>query len=216
MKYPIKILLFITLFTTPLILLGQDNTVSKYSLQFNLGVSRTLHYNQPLSLIQCIEGCFPEEQKPRISPNVNFSIYRNIDDKNSLKLGFGSSSYRFWESGQSNVGDGVTFVPFELVQRWSFYGLSLGYRYVLNSEKKVRLFVENEFIYEIPVQHYELLKSGIAIKPKIGAMLSINDRWSILAEGFFKSALTIYSDKNFGEDYRPYAYGIQLGINLKI
>jgi hypothetical protein len=216
MKYPINILLLIVLVTTPAILLGQGKNESKYSLQFNLGLSRTLHYNQPVSLIQCIEGCFPEEQKSRISPNVNLSIYRDFNHKNSLKISFGSSSYRFWERGQVNVGDGITFLPFESVHRWSFYGLSLGYRYILNPKKKVRLFVENEFIYEIPTQDYALFKSGLAIQPKIGAILSINDRWSILAEGLFKSALTIYSDKNFGEDYRPYAYGIQIGVNLKM
>ncbi|WP_298480066.1 hypothetical protein [uncultured Maribacter sp.] len=216
MKYPVNILLLIFLFITPVVLLSQDKNQSNYGLQFSLGVARTLHYNQPVNLIQCDEGCFPEEQKPKISPTVNFSIYRDFNNKNSLKLGFGSSSYRFWEKGQSNVGDGVTFVPFESVQRWSFYGFTLGYRYIFNPEKKVRIFVENEFRYEIPTQNYGLLKSGLAIQPKIGAILSINNNWSILVEGFFKSGLTIYSDKNFGEDYRPYAYGIQLGVNLKL
>ncbi|PIB39157.1 hypothetical protein [Maribacter sp. 4G9] len=216
MKNYIHISILLILFTNAEIAIGQDSEQSKYSIQFNLGISRTLHYNQPVNLFQSLEGSFPEEQKPRNSPNVNLSIYRDFNSKNSLKIGFGSSSYRFWERAQSNVGDGITFVTVESVRRWSFYGLSLGYRFILNPERKVRLFVENEFIYEIPTQNYALLKSGLAIQPKIGGILNLNDNWSILVEGFFKSALTMYSDKNFGEDYKPYAYGVQLGVNLRI
>lgn len=212
----LRIVILTMLFSNPTILLSQDDPKREYSVQLNLGLSRTLHYNQPVNLIQCIEGCFPEEQTAKTTPNGNLNLYRDFDKKNSLKIGFGASSYKFEERGQSNIGDGVTFVPVESVRRWSFYGFSVGYRYIFNSEKKVRLFIENDFIYEIPTEDYPLFQSGLAIQPKIGAILGIDNNWSIIAEGFYKSALTVYSDKDFGKDYKPYAYGIQLGVNLKI
>ena len=216
MKHCIRISLIVMLLITTKTLLSQDRPNSNYSIQVNLGIAKTLHYDQPVNLIQCIEACFPEEQKAKITPNGNLNLYRDFNKRNSIKIGFGASSYKFEERGQSNVGDGETFVPFESVRRWSFYGFSLGYRHIFNAEKKVRFFIENDFIYEIPAQDYALLKSGLAVQPKIGAILSINNNWSIVGEGFFKSALSVYSDKDFGEDYRPYAYGIQLGLNLKI
>ena len=215
MKYLAYILIIPTLLTNPEILLGQDSGQSKYSLQLNLGLSRTLHYNRPVAQNQCIEGCFPEVQKPRNTPNGSLSLYRELNHKNSFKIGLGASNYTYREIGLAGDGGG-TFSPYELTNRWSFYGLSIGYRYIFNQEIKVRPFIENDFVYEIPTEDYALLKSGLAIQPKIGAILSINTNWSILAEGFYKSALTTYSDKDYGKDYKPYAYGIQLGINLKI
>jgi len=212
MKHLTSFLILAMLLTSSEILFGQDRN---YSLQLNLGLSRTLHYNQPVNQNRCIEGCFPEQQKSRNTPNGSLNLYRELNQENSLKLGLGASSYRYWEKGLAGDGGG-TSSPYELTNRWSFYGISLGYRYIFKTEKKVRFFLENDFIYEVPTEDYPLLKSGLAIQPKIGGILSINSNWSIIAQGFYKSALTVYSDKDFGKDYRPYAYGIQFGINLKI
>ncbi|WOC40131.1 hypothetical protein [Polaribacter sp. HL-MS24] len=136
MKYSIHILLLILLFAYPKTLIGQDSPKSKYSIQFNLGLSRTLHYNQPVNQNRCIEGCFPEEQKPKNTPNGSLNLYRELNQKNSLKIGLGASSYRYWEKGLTGDGGG-TFSPYELTKRWSFYGVSIGYRYIFNPEKKL-------------------------------------------------------------------------------
>lgn len=196
-------------------ILAQDTNLSKYSLQLNLQLSRTLHYNQPVNLNQCIEGCFAEEQKSRITPNINFSLYRDFNKKNSLKIGLGSSSYRYFEKGMTNTGGG-DFLPYESTTKWSFYSLYAGFRHIFTPLKKVKLFLENDFIYEIPAVDYGLTKNGFAIQPKIGAIINLSDNWSVIAEGFYKSGITNYKEKDFGKDYIPYAYGLQLGVNLKL
>lgn len=217
MKYSIPILLFTLLFINSKNLIGQDTSSSKYSLQLILGLAKTFHHNQPVNFSRCIEGCIPDEQKSRIAPNINLSLYRAITQKSSLKLGFGTSSYKYWEKGRGSDGS-TSFYPYEFTNKLSFYGLSLGYRYIFNQQKKVKLFIENEFIYETPVnsEYNYAIKNGLAIQPKIGAIMNLNTNWSIVSEAFYKSALISYGDKDFGEDYRPYAYGIQLGVNLKI
>jgi len=216
MKYYTFVFLITILFLNSELLFSQKNTSSKYNLQLNLGVSNTLHYNRPVNLnFRCFEGCFPEEQKSRITPNVDFNIYRNLNQNNSLKIGFGVSSYRYWERGQAGDGGGG-FSPYEFINEWSFYGLSLGYRYIFHSEKKVNLFIENDFVYEIPINESRNITNGFAIQPKIGAIIKMNANWSFIAHGFYKSSLTKYSDKGWGKEYRPYAIGIQLGLNLKI
>lgn len=216
MKYYTFISLLTVLFINSETLFSQEPESSKYNLQLTLGISNTLHHNQPVNLnYGCIEGCFPEDQKSRVTPNINFSLYRAFNLKNSLKIGLGSSSYRYWERGQTGNGGG-SFSPYELINRRSFYGLSLGYRYIFNTEKKVNFFIENDFVYEIPVEDYAFIKNSFAIQPKIGAIIKMNTNWSFIAQGFYKSALTKYSDKAWGKEYKPYAYGIQLGINLKI
>ena len=123
-----------------------------------------------------------------------------MNQKNSLKIGLGASIYRYWEKGLAGDGGG-TSSPYELTHNGAFMVYLYGYRYIFNTEIKVRPFIENDFVYEIPTEDYALLKSGLAIQPKIGAILGINTNWSILMEGFYKSVLTTYSDKDFRKDY---------------
>lgn len=215
MRYYTFIVLTI-LFINSELLCSQKVDSSKYSLQLTLGLSNTLHYNKPVNLnFRCIEGCFPEEQNSRLTPNIGFSLYRNFNQRNSLKIGVGASSYRYWERGQAGNGGGG-FGPYEFINRWSFYGISLGYRYIFNSENRVNVFLENDFVYEIPLDVNRNITSGFAIQPKIGAIVKLNNNWNFIAQGYYKSSLTAYSDKGWGKEYKPYAYGIQLGINLKI
>jgi hypothetical protein len=216
MKYYTFVFLLTILFVNSELLFSQKTKSAKYNLQLNLGVSNTLHYNRPVNLnFGCFEGCFPEEQNSRITPNVDFNIYRILNQNNSLKIGFGVSSYRYWERGQEGDGGGG-LAPYESIKRWSFYGLSIGYRYIFYSEKKVNLFIENDFVYEIPIDDNRYITNGFAIQPKIGAIIKFNSNWSFIAHGFYKTSLTEYSETGWGKEYKPYAYGVQLGINLKI
>lgn len=215
MKYIYLIIISTVLSLNSSNILAQDINISKYSLQLNLGLSSTLHYNQPVNVNQCIEGCFPEEQNSRMTSNINFSLYRGFNKKNSLKIGLGSFSYRYFEKGMASTG-GRDFLPYESTRRKSFYGLHIGLRHIFTPLKKFELFLENDFIYEISVVNYGLIKNGFAIQPKIGAIINISDNWSVIVEGFYKSGITKYNKENFGKDYIPYAYGLQLGANLKL
>lgn len=212
-NYLITVLL--ALLTCPNPLLAQDDAKREYNLQLDIGLLNTLHYNQPVSLNQCIEGCNPEDQDAKLASAFGLNLYRGVDSKNSLKIGFGLSSYRYDEIGQGGTGDG-SLAAYEIANKWNFYGISLGYKYTFNPKHQLSFFLEGDVIYELPTDDYTFIQSGLAVQPKIGAQLSINQRWNLIAEGLFKSALTNYSDKNFGDDYKPYAFGIQVGVNFSL
>jgi len=215
MKHPTFVLALIAFFFSPTCLLSQDDKPRKFSLQFNLGLARTFHFSQPVQgLFLCFEGCRSEEQKARIAPNFNFSLYRDFNESHSLKIGYGRYNYRYWERGLSSAGGDELF-PYESTLRWEFDGISIGYRHTFNSTKKVRLFIASELIYEIPIGP-ALIKNGVAVQPKFGAIINLTNRWSFVGEAFYKNAVTNYSDNPRGDNYVPYAYGIQLGINFRI
>ena len=216
MKYPLAFVALLILSLNLYMLSAQDIVARKYSLQLDLGLSRTFHYNQPINLNPCIEGCFPENQKPRITPNIELGIYRDLNAKNSFKIGIGVSSYKFWEEGMAGTGGG-DYLPFQQTVRHSFYNISAGFRHIFNDQTKVKVFFEPNMLYEIPVKDYYLLpKNGVAAKLKLGTLINLSNKWGLIAEGFYQSGITRYNERDFGKDYIPFAYGLQFGLNLKI
>lgn len=192
---------------------AQTDDFSKYNLQFDLGFASTLHYDEPINLTQCIEGCSAQEQDAAITSSFNFSFYRNFDNHHGLKLGVGFFGFEYSESGIGGIGDG-NVSSYELDNSWNFYGIAIGYRYILNPDANFTVFAENDFIYDIPAENYNIITSGLSIQPKIGVLYDFNDQWQLLAQGFFRSALTSYSETDIVDDYKPYAYGVNFGVNF--
>lgn len=190
---------------------------TKYSLQLDYGLSNTLHYQQPVNLILCFEGCFAEEQKARLASNIHANIYRSFNLKNSLKFGLGISKYRFLEKGLASPGDD-SLLPYEDIRELRYWNISLGFRHIITQKKQVQLFSEVDLIYErLQSGYYLAKKSGLAIKSQIGIITKSSDQWSAVITAFYKSGMIRYTKENpWSKTYIPFGYGLQIGFNKSL
>lgn len=216
MKYLSVILLLLVLILSSYNLNAQDTDDVKYSIQIDYGISNTLHYNQPVIVTFCEEGCYPEVQKPRIASNMDLSIYRAYNKNNSLKIGVGFSEYRFFEKGLASPGD-ASLLPYESIIELQYFSFNAGFRHIFNSNNNIFPFVATELIYEVLPGDKIIMKNyGLASKSKIGAIIRISDKWSTAVECFYKTGIVNYREKKFDKNYIPFGYGIQVGIEMKI
>lgn len=216
MKYFSVILSTLILNLISIRLIAQDSHEKKYSFQFDLGISRNLHYSQPVSIDLYYEPYFPQEQKARFAPNINLSLYRAIDDRNSLKLGIGFSAYRFKEKGISSDG-GPTFSPYETIQQLGYFNISSGFRHIFNTTNKLRPFIETDVMFEIhPYEDYIHKKNGIAMMQQVGVVLKLSAKSSLIVDGFYKTGIVAYNKIKIDKDYIPFGYGIQVGMNFTL
>lgn len=203
------------------IALAQNNNERKYSIQFNYGIAKTLHYNQPVNFVLCFEGCNAEEQEERSTPNLDLSVYRNLNRNNSLKVGVGFSSYKFWESGGISPGSGG-LSPYETTRELKYFTISTGYRHIFETSKLISPFFQADLLFEIhrdenSDESYFLKKTGIAVKPQIGFVVRVSKSFNILVDGFYKTGVVKYNKESIlDENYIPYGYGLEVGMNLKI
>lgn len=176
----------------------------------------TLHYHRPVNVLFCIEPCYPEEQKSRISPSINLSVYRALNKNNELKIGVGFSGYRFWEKGLASPGD-TRLLPYEIIQGLYYFNFSAGFRHLFVTKNQFTPFFETGILYEmLPYENYLLKNSGIAIQSQAGIILKFTDKWSLIIDGFYKTGIIKYNKREFKPDYIPFGYGIQVGMNLRI
>jgi len=217
MKNWIVFTLAAILFVLPKITLAQNKDERKYSIQFSYGVAKTLHYNQPVNLVLCFEGCIAEEQEERSAPNVDLSVYRNLNRKNSVKVGIGFSAYKFWESGGISPGSGG-LSPYETTRELKYFTISTGYRHIFETSKLISPFFETDLLWEIHRdESYFLKKSGIALKPQVGFIVRVSNSFNILVDGFYKSGIVPYNKESIlNENYIPYGYGLEVGMNLRM
>lgn len=190
---------------------------TKYSLQLDYGLSNTLHYQQPVNLILCFEGCFAEEQKAKLASNLHANIYRSFNQKNSLKFGLGFSKYRFFEKGLASPGDASLF-PYESMRELHYWNASLGLRHIIAQKKSIYLFTEVDLIYErLQSGYYLIKKNGFAVKPQIGVMTKLSDKWNAVITGFYKTGIIRYNKNNYSpKAYLPFGYGLQIGFNRSL
>lgn len=197
-------------------LMAQNGDERKYIIQFDYGISRTFHYIQPIQLRMCIDGCYAEDQKARMASNFDLSIYQNFDRKNSVKIGIGLSEYRFWENEMIGPGNG-SFAPRDIIRELKYFAFSTGYKHIFGTTQLINPFFELDLLFEIPrAESYLHNKSGVAIKPQIGAHVRISDKLNIVFSGFYKSGIVRYSEIIFDKVYLPFGYGIEVGVNMKI
>ncbi len=195
---------------------AQNDGNATYSVEFDFGLSRTLHYHRPISVTQCYEACIPLEQKARKAYNANLSIYRNLSASNSIKLGLGWSEYRFWERGKASPGD-TSLLPYETTRAISYYDISVGYRHTFKKMAHLYPFVETEMMLELPVDRsFAVNPYGIANKTRVGLLVPASGKWDVVFDAFYKTGIINYSSLSFTDAYIPYGYGIQIGLNRSI
>lgn len=198
-------------------LFAQDTLVQRYSLQLDYGLSRTLHYQEPINLTLCFEGCFAEEQKASFASNIHATIYRSFNQRNSLKFGLGMSKYRFLEKGLASPGD-PSLLLYERIRALRYWNVSLGLRHIIAQKKQVYLFTEVDLIYEHLISGPYLVKrNGMAIKPQIGILTKLSDKWTVVISGFYKTGFIHYNKEDYRTKvYIPFAYGLQIGFNKSL
>lgn len=195
---------------------AQTELGSRSKIQLNFGLANTFHYNAPVNLNFCIEGCFPTEQQARIGKNLEISYARSLNFKNDLLIGVGVTQYKYWEKGLASPG-GPGLVPYEQVVDFGYYNIWLGHRFT-PTKNKIKPFLENNIVYEFLASPSETLRfGGLALKSKLGAIANISERLDLNINGFFKSAIGKYNSGNFERGrYVPYSYGLEIGISVNI
>ena len=217
-RYSILLTLILNLITNQLI--GQEK---RYSIQFDYGISRTLHFSQPVNFYYCFDGCFAEEQEPRLASNIGFSLYYAISQSNNLKIGIGSSEYKFSEKGSSSPGSG--FYAYEINREFRYTNIFIGFRHIFNNkDRKINPLIESDLIYERlrkeDMSYGQLKNFGIAVKLRGGMNFIVTHNLSFVLTGFFKSGIMNYNipdieiNPDFHTVYIPFGYGVELGLNL--
>ena len=216
MKTRILTLLSLLLYL-PLQHLTAQNTppTSRYSLQLDFGRAKTFHYNAPVFLILFYEGSIVEKQFARTAPDYLLSVAYDVDTKNSIKIGYGFSQYRFYEKGLSDVGDGSAFYPYEILWTFKYFQSVLGYRHLLSTAGPISPFLQSEIIGEyLFKKYYTVNKLGVAVKFGVGTLLRLSKHWSADLNAFYKTGITRYNPLPYPK-YIPYSYGLQAGLNYR-
>lgn len=192
--------------------LSQPKPMYKGSFQLNLGLSKTLHYNQPVRILACIEGCYPSEQRARTARNLEMGYYRTLNYKNELKLSTGFTEYRFWEKGMASDGGGI-LNPYTWIVTSYYLDFSMGYRYTFPADKRVRPFLESQLTYELLTSSDRVLKPrSFATSLKFGGILDASKGRSLIISAYFKSGVSRYNKEGYGEAYVPFAIGVEVGV----
>jgi hypothetical protein len=153
-----------------------------------------------------------EKQKALIAPNFDFSLYRNLDGKNSMKIGIGSSAYEFREAGWASTGSGQ--YDYDRTREFRYLTFSAGYRHTFTVGGRVSPFVQTELLVErYRGEGYFLKEGGVAVKPQIGGVFRASDKLEVVFDAFYKSGIVAY---DLNKDYIPFGYGIEIGVNMKI
>lgn len=201
--------------------LSQENVFFKNKLQVNFGLSKTLHYNQPVTFVECIEGCRATGQTARMSKNLGLSFYKSINSANDIIIGMGFSQYRFTEKGFYSPGDG-TFLPYTVAIGFNYFDFVLGHRVIFFKNWRIRPYFESNVIYELLFQDdsdysYSFKSGGFSTMLKTGLKMDISKSLYLSLNAFYKTAFTKYNSRKekYIEKYVPYGYGTEIGIGVK-
>ena len=179
------------------------------SCQLSTARAFTLHYQSPVQLSVCFEGCMVEKQQARIAPTYTLNYYRQIFPKHSLRLGIGLTEYRFRESGLSSDG-AHTYYPYEDIYQEIYSAFVLGHRYMFAPLKVISPFLESTVIYESAGGDAFYSLKGISLQLTTGLSWRLKSSFSIMLNGFYKSAITNYYHGHISRQYYPFSYGMEL------
>lgn len=183
------------------------------SCQLSSARAFTLHYQSPVQLSVCFEGCMPETQRALLSPTYTLNYYRQIYPKHSLRLGIGITEYRFSESGLSSDGANG-YYPYKDIQNYLYTAYLLGHRYMVTPRKVISPFLESTATYESAGGKggifYSL--SGVSIQLATGVSWRLTPSVSIMLSGFYKSAIMNYYHGNPSRRYYPFSYGMEFSV----
>ena len=187
----------------------------KGAVQFDIGIAHTFHYQHPVMINFCEDGCYPVEQEPRIGKSIDVGYYHMLGQRNEVRLGIGFCEYRFAEKGMASPGD-ADLLPYQVIVDLNYMTLFAGHRLRLSrQDRKVIPMIENDFYVDLfPPGDHVLKSANFAVKTKLGVFISLEDNLNLVLNGFFKSAIARYNRHESTGDYFPYAYGIEIGLKV--
>lgn len=198
-------------------LYGQNTAIHKNSFQMTAGFAISLHYDQPISMLPCLEGCYAEKQRPALAKSMAMSYYRHFNNRNAVKIGLGFSQYRYWEEGLASPGDN-TLLPYERIFEHHYFNLMLGYRFSFWSRPGFEAYFEPEVVYERGLnEELYLLNNAWAAKGNFGVIIPVNGRLRINTNLFYKTGLSRYNTDYWNNSlvtYIPFAAGLDIGVSV--
>ncbi|MEQ8416042.1 MAG: hypothetical protein RIB71_16295 [Imperialibacter sp.] len=220
MKQLVSILFIISLVLQSEAQLINDSEPSRFGLIMGGGVLSTNLYNPTFYYSLCFEGCQADEQDPITRPTFNAGVTYRVNSRNQFALKTGYSEYGFHENGTSWPGR-----TYKLDRIWKFWGLEAEHIWTFASAGPVDLFIGNGLRLEMPLNgrnewEERVIKAfGTSYSGRLGTEIHLGPTLSLVANGIFKTSVFKYNkidpvlDNN---DYRPYGYGVEAGLKVKI
>ena len=120
-----------------------------------------------------------------------------------MEIGVGLSSFKTQEKLMDLQFKNI----FDEYINYKLYSFSIGHRFKMLKDEKLRPYVENNLLYE--TYREKLIKIGFAVKSKAGLYYLPNKKINFNADVFFKSGITKYNDV-----FIPYYYGLEMGMSF--
>ncbi|MEP6645865.1 MAG: hypothetical protein ABJC12_02150 [Saprospiraceae bacterium] len=191
---------------------GQDHNIKTKRIEIDFGLAKTFHYNAPVNLISCYEGCFATKQKALPAINGDISYFISLNEKNEINVGLGGAQYRYYEMGLAYSPD-PNPSEYEETNTYTYIDFFVGHRLTLAAGKKIRPFLENNLIMEVlPGDWYVIKPVNFAWKIKSGLNIPISTKFTVNMCCYYKTAVLRFDFKDFDSHYFPYAFGIQMGV----
>lgn len=195
---------------------AQNDSFKYKGLKWTLGVAYSFHYNSPVDLIRCAEGCMALQQEGNLSPSIELSYYGLFNHISNLGLGIGFHHLRWSDQGLVDDGDGYTYSPYDMVASMNILNFNFGYFIPIKIKDKMNIYLRPEIGFDMNIEYKQLRRRGVSGKFIVGCFLSNMKKRNLAIEAFFKSGMMDYNIISQGKDYTPYAVGAQLTISSEV
>ncbi len=204
--------LILFLISMPVLVMSQMEPLLRNAVQLTTARAFTLHYQQPVALSVCFEGCIPEKQVALMASTNTLSYYRQIRPRHTVRLGFGLVDYRFEETGLASDGSS-SYHPYVDIQDYTFFALLMGHRFMVSPQKALSPFIESTLFYEWGDQYdFNENLRGASLQLGLGIAWRMTQTFSLTLDGYYKSAIMNYKRRHSGDPYYPFSYGMQLAL----
>lgn len=194
----------------------QTDSLGYSGFKWTVGVAYSFHYNSPVNLIRCAEGCMALEQKGNVSPNIELSYYGLFNHISNLGLGIGFYLPRWRERGLVDDGDGSSYSPYDMVASMSIMNFNFGYFIPIKVRDTKNIYLRPEIGFDMNIEYNDLRRRGVSGKFIVGYFIPSRKKRNLAIEAFFKSGMMDYNIWSQRTDYIPYAIGAQLTISSEM
>ncbi|PWJ43873.1 hypothetical protein [Sediminitomix flava] len=206
-----KTIITIFLLSLPLCLVAQQRKKGDLYLINEAGAAYTsYHGDYPYEVTYqefIAVPSFSIYESQGISPQLHLGVYYHLTPRSAVTAGIGNSPVHF------DTEAGFDFKRTLI----NMYHFSAGYRHLLKSEGKFIPYLETEFYFQSVSHLLSRAKgSGSSIQPEIGVIIDVSNKMNIILNGYYRYAVSFYHIDQLDYTLRPYAYGLNVGVEFKI